>query len=621
MRPLRSTPVIYVDIAATPICQQHARPMTIVRVASSISTTGYGKGHGSHASPAKWPAVMIADACGVVTWHAIFLNEDTNVVPQCPPKTEFAWLAISLAVLPLSVVFGTIQRRSLEATCLPASIYLGLDFGTEGVRAGLFDPYGHCLGKGSAAYDTRFPNPGEAEQAPEDWWTKAPEAVRMALKQAGVSGQAINALGVDATSCSVVLSRQDGMPLYPSLLWMDVRAGDVVDDIAATDDPALAYHRGQAPSPEWMVSKVLWLRRHKPACLEEADVVAEAVDWITFQLTGRWSASRANTRMRWHFGQEGAPRSLYETLGLDDVLPKFPTDVLALGSLQGWLQRSAAEHLGLRSGIPVAQGGADAYVAALGLGMHASGDIGIVTGSSHVHMGLVAAPQSSPCPGLFGPFPEPILDDLPLLEGGLISSGSVLRWFVQRILGRSSESYRELDRAAAGIDVGSQGLITLEWWQGNRTPHADASIRGLISGLSLYHDYRHVYRSILEAVACGSADIVERMVRCGVREGTVSMCGGVVRSPLWLAIHADVMQRPIAVPEEIDSPLLGAALLAAVAAGRFSGLADAVRSMVRIGRVIEPRPEARSEYADLLARYQAAYPHIKAWQGDHDESL
>lgn len=502
---------------------------------------------------------------------------------------------------------------------LTTPLFLGLDFGTEGVRAGVFDSVGHCLGKGSDAYDTMFPTPGEAEQNPEDWWASAPRAVSLALQRAGISGQEIEAIGIDATCCSVILARDDGTPLRPCILWMDVRAREVVEDIVATEDSALKYHSGQPPSAEWMAPKVLWLQRHAPDLLTQADVVAEAGDWLTFRLTGRWTSSRANTRMRWHFNQDGAPRSLYRALGLEQALSKFPQETCALGSRQGSLQHSAAHWLGLRPGIPVAQGGADAYVAALGLGLRGPGDIGIVTGSSHVHMGLLARAPENPCPGLFGPFPEPILDGLALLEGGQISSGSVLRWYVQKILGRSSDAYQELDRAATSIGPGCHGLVTLEWWQGSRTPHADGSVRGLISGLSLHHDFRHIYRSILEAVACGSAEIVQRMVACGVQGGQIFMCGGVVRSPLWASIHADVMQRSIVIPEEPESPLLGTALLAAVAAGRFGDLVDAVSSMVRTGHVIDPNPANESAYAGLLERYRSAYRHIKAWQDETGE--
>jgi sugar (pentulose or hexulose) kinase len=141
---------------------------------------------------------------------------------------------------------------------------LGVDGGTESLRAGVFDLEGRPRAFASSAYATNYPQPGWAEQNPDDWWRALGRAVRRAVHEAKVRPEEVAALSVDTTCCSVVALDAAGTPLRPALLWMDVRSGDEAAEVAASGDPALEVNGGGAGpvSAEWMVPKALWLRRH-----------------------------------------------------------------------------------------------------------------------------------------------------------------------------------------------------------------------------------------------------------------------------------------------------------------------------------------------------------------------
>src|SRR5262245_15933755 len=162
----------------------------------------------------------------------------------------------------------------------PASpLFLGLDVGTQSVRAALFDLAGACRGFGTAALDTFHPHPGWAEQDARQWWRATCTAVPAALAAAGASADAVAGIGLDCTACTVIACALDGAPLRRALLWMDQRAFREAEEISATGDPILRYVSGVV-SPEWMLPKALWLKRHERAGYDGATRLVECTDWF-----------------------------------------------------------------------------------------------------------------------------------------------------------------------------------------------------------------------------------------------------------------------------------------------------------------------------------------------------
>ena len=487
---------------------------------------------------------------------------------------------------------------------------LGVDGGTEGLRAGVFDVFGTPLAFASTSYPTQFPAPSWAEQDPNDWWDALGKSVRKAISDSGISVDQIAAMTVDTTCCSVVPLDDSGNPVRPALIWMDVRSAEQAEQMVATEDDALRINsNGSGPvSAEWMIPKALWIKQNEPENFDRAVTICEYQDYINLHLTGRLGASINNVSTRWHcdYSREGVPKSLLEKLDLGELAEKWPQDVFRLGELVGGLTPRAAEHLGLNTDLPVVQGGADAQIGMIGLGVVKPGNLALITGSSHLHLGLSEKPFHGT--GIWGTYADALLPGLHTVEGGQTSTGSVINW-LKNLFGESD--YETLNRDASKLPPGSENLIVQEHFQGNRTPHTDPKSRGAFHGLTLKHGREHLFRAAIEGVAFGSELILESMRTNGFFPESIVVSGGATRSELWLQIHSDVSNLPLTLTKNPDAPLLGCAILATVGAGIYEDIPTAVEQMVQIDRVIEPNSQVHAEYQPFYESYKASYVGLR----------
>ena len=495
---------------------------------------------------------------------------------------------------------------------------IGIDGGTESIRIGLFDLQGNLLLSRSSAYDTHHPQSGWAEQYPEAWWDALKEAMAELLGDAKVDPHEIKGLAADTTCCTVVFLDQDMKPLRNALLWMDVRAAKEARFIAESGHSALKYNGYGNVSAEWMPCKALWVKRNEPDIYSRAAVVCEYQDFINYRLTGQKTASINNASVRWYYDDEngGFPASFYQAIELGDLLEKFPPKVLDMDQPVGRLTPQAASQLGLKEGTIVAQGGADAFVGMVGLNVIEPGRLAFITGSSHLHLGMTSEPFHAK--GIFGTYPNGVLRGQYTVEGGQISTGSILKWFKAHFLkGHAMEAeglnkglYQMMDEKAQEVPVGSEGLIVLDSFQGNRTPLVDPNLRGAIWGLSLRHRPEHVFRAILEGIAYGTEFIFHQFKEAGYETKEIYACGGPTRSRLWMQIHADVSGVPIAIPKVQDAPLLGSAILASVASGLYPTVKEAAGNMVTISTLVEPDKTNHEAYRFYVDRYIETYTQM-----------
>lgn len=258
------------------------------------------------------------------------------------------------------------------------------------------------------------------------------------------------------------------------------------------------------------------------------------------------------------------------------------------------------------------QGGADAFIGMIGLNVLRPGELALITGSSHLHLGVTERQDTGR--GVFGTYADALLPGVNVVEGGQTSTGSVAAWFKRMC---SLDSYDTLNDEASAVPPGCEGLVCQEAFQGNRTPHTDAQARGAFVGLTLKHTRGHMFRAILEGVAFGTRLIIETMRdSAGYSPTTITVAGGVTNSPLWMQITADVLGVPLQVTRLPDAPCLGCAVLAATAAGHYPTVADAARAMVVVDRKVVPNAEAHAEYQRFYDAYRAIYPAAKAIVGE-----
>src|ERR1700736_2152500 len=367
-----------------------------------------------------------------------------------------------------------------------APYLVGIDYGTGGVRVGIFDREGTPRVFRAAEFQTHHPRPGWAEQDPDEWWACLKEAMKAALGDGGVSPDDIAGIAVDATSSTVLAVDGDGRRRRPAIMWMDVRASEQAKRIEQTGHPALKYSGFGPVSAEWGLPKALWLKENEPDTSAGAAHICDCADWLMHQLTGEWAGSVDIASAKYFHDRDegGFPSSLYEAIGAADLLEKYPQKLLDLGAVLGGLRPEVAQEMGLKRGIPLAVGGVDAHMGALGLGVVEPGKLALITGSSHVMIGQSAKPIHGS--GLWGAYTDAMVPGQYTIEAGQASTGSVVAWFRNHFAGealaeaerRGVDPYVVLGEMAAQVPVGSDGLVVVDYFQGNRSPHSVPLARG-----------------------------------------------------------------------------------------------------------------------------------------------
>ncbi|SEA74336.1 ribulokinase [Eubacterium aggregans] len=498
---------------------------------------------------------------------------------------------------------------------------LGVDMGTGGARVGIFDLKGNPIVFCEESYPLYTPASGLAEQDPNEWWDAICKASKAAIAESGIDPAYIRGMSVDTTCCTVLLSKDDMVPLRPAIMWMDIRAAKQAKRMYETGHDALKYNGYGMVSAECLPAKALWLKENEPEVYHTATRFYECTDWLIHRLTGEYTASINCASCRWYYNAEegGYPVDFYNTIGLEDLVEKLPSRVMAMGDLVGGLTPEAAEAMGLVPGIPVGEGGADAFVGVIGLNAVQPGKLTLITGSSHLH--IAQFKEAIHSKGIWGSYPDAIVKGLQMVEGGQTSTGSIVNWVKEQLCGNYKAQAAEegvsvydiLNREAEKLPIGSDGIIALDFFQGNRTPYVDADIRGMFYGLSLGHTPAHMYRAIIESICYGTEVIMDSFKEAGfVPEGIV-ISGGAVKSPFWLQTHADVSNVPIIVPKVTEGPCLGSAILGAVAGGIYPDIQTAAESMTTVDYIVEPSQERHDAYTFYYEKYKEFYPLAKDW--------
>jgi ribulose kinase len=481
---------------------------------------------------------------------------------------------------------------------------LGLDFGTGGVRVGVFDlERRKMLGEREGRYETRHPRTSWAEQSPTDWWDALGEATRALMRD--LDSPEIHGVCAATTASTVVVCTRGGGPLRPALLWMDCRAAEEAERTARSRHPVMA-HSGGGDAAEWLVPKAMWLARHEPEVYGAAEIICECLDYVNFRLTGRWVGSRMNATCKWNYDSVAGRfvDEIYAEFGVPDLAAKLPREIYPVGAPIEILSAEAATHLGLRNRPILAQGGIDAHIGMVGADTMSPGELLLIGGTSAVQLFQLAS--GSPVGGFWGPYPHALVDNHWLVEAGQVSAGSVLSWVSRDMFKLDDAGHEALMREAEALPVGGTGVLSLDYFMGNRTPYRDPLLRGAFLGLSLGHNRAAVYRAAVEGVALATANVLKRMGELGVECRRVVSSGGYAKNPVWLKATVDAMGLPVQLLPDANLTIIGAAACAANGARLTSDLFAAAKAVAQPSITVEPDPQAHARYRELLADYLEA---------------
>lgn len=525
---------------------------------------------------------------------------------------------------------------------------MGLDFGTNSARCLIVNLRdGSEVGAAVAPYpsgeagillDRREPD--LARQNPADYLSALRATVPRALQDAVArdpqfSPSELVGLGVDATASTPLPVDANGRPLAlraefaknlnaMAWLWKDHTSTEeaaAITQRAAELHPEYLAKCGGGYSSEWFFSKIWHCLNVDPAVFKAAHSWVELADWIPAVLCGterpgdiRIGICAAGHKGLYHADWGGFPsRDFLGCLapGLAELRDRLPETAHTANQMAGRLTSEWAGELGLPNGLPVAIGGIDAHIGAIGAGIR-PGTLVKIMGTSTCDM--MVWPDDSPLadiPGVCGVVPGSILPDCHGIEAGQSAVGDIFNWFVERVRPGGAEGTHEaLTEAAAALAPGESGLLALDWNNGNRCVLVDQRLTGLILGQTLHTTPAEIYRALIEATAFGALMIINRLEEYGVKIERIINCGGIAeKNPLIMRIYADVTGRPMLISRSAQTCALGAAICGAVAAGGGEGghasFADAADAMTGVkDAVFTPDFHAHAAYREIFALYR-----------------
>jgi xylulokinase len=459
------------------------------------------------------------------------------------------------------------------------SVFFGIDVGTTGTKGVAVDPDGKVTARAEAEYSLSTPNPGWAEQDPEDWW-RATETVLAELTRTAGEPEGI---GLSGQMHGLVALGAENQVLRPAILWNDQRTQAECDEIESTIGLERLIHlTGNRALTGFTAPKILWLRHHEPDIYERIKRIALPKDYVRLRLTGEHATDVSDAS---------------GTLLLDVAKRRWSDEVLtALDIDPQWLPKTleSPETSGTTpDGVPVAAGAGDQAAGALGVGVDRPGPLSVVLGTS----GVVFAAQN-----------EFAADKQARVHAFCHAVPSA--WHAMGVMLSAAGSLTWL-RNVAAPDTSYDALLAMAdaWPAGT---HADPDARGAFAGLSLRHDRGALTRAVLEGVAFGLRDSLDLISELGEQPTLGRISGGGGRSDLWTKITASVLELPLERVAVDEGAAFGAAILGGVAAGAWPDVHAAVKATVKPRGRIDPVAEWVEVYREQRPKFQALYPALRS---------
>lgn len=488
-------------------------------------------------------------------------------------------------------------------------LLLGLDIGTTSTIGILIRLPAEVVALRSRPVTLSSPRPGWAEEDPEEWWANV-RGLLADMAAEGADLSEVEAVGVAGMLPAVVLLDAEGALIRPSIQQSDGRCGAEVEALRAEVDPGWFLRTaGNGINQQLVTAKLRWIERHEPDRFARIATVFGSYDYVNWRLTGRRAVEQ-------NWALEAGFVDLARGV-LDDrliALAHIPRAAVPPRSVSheamGAVTAEAAAATGLREGTPVVGGAADLIASALAAGLLGAGDALLKFGGS-VDV-LVAADRPAPDARMY--LDHHLVPGLWVPNGCMSTGGSGLDWFVRTFAGGEAAAaaaagltpHRHLDRLAAAVPPGAEGLVVLPYLLGEKTPVHDPDARGVIVGLSLSHGLGHLWRALLEGYAYAIAHHLEVLRDMGHAPSRFLVSDGGAGSRVWMRIVADVIGAPLQTLGGHPGSCLGAAWTAAVGVGATDDWAG-VGAFVTQGEVIAPDPANAATYREGYARFRRLY--------------
>ena len=508
------------------------------------------------------------------------------------------------------------------------------DMGTSGDKAVIVTVKGEIIHSIKQTYPIHHPQPGYAEQDPDDWWRAVCATTRQAMQQAGISVHDVVGLTFSSQVMSLVAIDREGKPLMPAMTWLDTRSSAILHKRLWKPPRIMGYNifhllrflliTGGSPghTGKDQIGKILWLRESRPELFEKVYKFIDAKDYIVYKLTGNvitsadiayvwWMLDTRKKRNKWHA----------RLCRLAGIRPDQLAEVRESADIAGELSAEAAREMGLIAGIPVINGAGDLSSSALGSGAIDEGELHVRIGTSggvagHFGKRKIDVAHYAGCIG--STWPQKYYLGIAHQE----TAGLCLEWLKNNVLYHQEQLkeernveqiYQVLDQLAAAVEPGAAGLIFTPWMLGERCPLDNTYVRAGLFNLSLHHKRDHIIRAVFEGIAFNTRWAMETLEKLYAKVTHLNAIGGGAKSDTWCQILADVTDREInQITDPQETNARGVALLAAMTLGYIESYHD-IRNYIKIKKTFTPDPRNRDIYDRLFREFKNIYRQNKSW--------
>lgn len=492
------------------------------------------------------------------------------------------------------------------ARAASGDLVLGVDVGTQGSKAGLYTLDGTLVADTYAEHTFDHLRPGWVEMDPRQIEAAVVDAIARAVKASGAEGSRIKAIALSGILCGPVFVDENWVPVRPIIPFLDTRAQDEVAWLRTEFEPIWETESANASLDTYVMATTYeWVRRNEPEVHARIAKILSLAPYIAGCLCGLRAVdafSDPSHLSGWIIGWDASTGRVSErqlqALGIPvERAPRIVTPSDVIGSITA----DVARRTGLATGTPVVAGAGDVMQSNLSAGLVSPGMATDVAGTASIlTVGVTGpVPAITAVPGML--YSLGTLPGQALYWGYVKAGGLSLRWLRDEILRRPGDDdlYREMDALAAGVPVGSDGVLFTPYLSGGNpdNPHASGSWLGMTAGTNI----ATLWRSVLESIAFEYADFLDVFANNGIPVAEVLTVGGGARSAVWNQIKADVIGAPWRVPSRQDGAILANAALAAHGIGALPDLGAAVSSWVSGGSACSPDAARHDAYRSVQA--------------------
>lgn len=492
---------------------------------------------------------------------------------------------------------------------------LGIDIGTSACKVAVFSKNGAVMATANADYPVYYPQPGWAEQNPEEWWMAVCSAVKEVLATGNILPEQIAGVGIDGQSWSAIAVDKEGNVLTNTPIWMDTRAADICAELNEQIGADRIFNlSGNSLQPSYTTAKIIWYQRNLPQVYERIYKILQSNSYIAYKLSGEMTQDMSQGYGLHCFDMHTGTwdKEMCEKLGIP---MNFLPPIHPCHEVIGTVHEKAAKECGLATGTPVVAGGLDAACGTLGAGVIHPGETQEQGGQAG-GMSICTEKYIADARLILG---FHVVPGQWLLQGGTTGGGGVMRWMEQqfgeyeRVEGKNQgkSSLQLFNEMAEKVPPGSEGVVFLPYMSGERSPIWNPDAKGLFYGLDFSKTKAHFIRSAMEGVAYSLKHNLDVAKEAGAEVRVLRAMGGSANSLLWTQIKADITGKPIVVPSSDTATTLGAVILAGVGVGMYESFEEAVALTVEEKRFHEPNTDNTEVYEMNYQIYLELYHNLK----------